>query len=649
MIALGLPLLPLLTAGVLLVLRQRPGALGPVAVGGLVATAVLGAWAAAVTPAAGWRWSPVIELGLAVEGFGRVMVVLVPAIAAPIVAYAAATEERGRTRLLTLMLVFVGAMLLLVAAADFLTLLIAWELVGAASWALIAHGWRDPENVAAAAQAFVTTRFGDLGLYIAAGSTFAAAGSFAFASLGAAGRPALDVIAAGVVVAAAAKSAQLPFSPWLFAAMAGPTPVSALLHSATLVAAGAYVLIRLAPVLDAVPWFLPAVAGIGLATALAGGVVATVQTHAKRALAGSTSAQYGLMFVAVGAGSTAAGGAHLVAHAAVKSLLFLAAGIASRAAGTSELASMRLGRTLPGVAALSAIGALALAAVPPLGAAWTKEQVLAAAVRASGWLAAGVLAAAFLSALYAARYQLLAYGPEETDGGGPGAARPAAPQRLQRRPGRAEVASIAVLAAITVLLSGLWLPGAGPLVEAATEGMLVATGLWEIIAVLALIVAAFGLTWWLLRRGRLVGLGVRPGLQAAAADWLGLPRATALAVVEPVRTLAHSLARFDDRVVDAGIRGVAGLAALLSGLLWRRAEWSIDEAVRAVAAATMRLAAGSRVADEEAIDALVEGSARGTGTAGHASRGLQTGLVHHYYVMVVAGLATAFAVLALLS
>ena len=154
MTALVLPLFPLAVAGALLALHRWPRALGAVAVGGLIATLALGAWAAAVQPVAAWRWSGAIELGLAVEGFARVMVMLVPAITAPIVAYAAATQDEGHVRLLALMLAFVGVMLLLVTAADFLTLLIAWELVGALSWALIGHDWREPDSGASAAQAW---------------------------------------------------------------------------------------------------------------------------------------------------------------------------------------------------------------------------------------------------------------------------------------------------------------------------------------------------------------------------------------------------------------------------------------------------------------------------------------------------------------
>jgi len=643
---IALVLVPLLGAAAVVGLQRSPRIVTPVAVAVMLATLALGAWAAAAEPSFTWRWSPAIELGLRVEGFSRVMVVLVPTIAAPVIAYGGVTEEEGRVRLLALLLAFVGAMLLLVTAGDFLSLLMGWELVGAASWALIGHGWRDPDNASAAAQAFITTRFGDLGLYVAAGLTFAGSGGFAFAGLGSIDGSTRNAIAAGILLAVAAKSAQLPFSPWLFSAMAGPTAVSALLHSATMVAAGAYLLIRLSPALEPAGWFLPTVAGLGLATALAGGAVATLQTHPKRLLAGSTSAQYGLMLIAIGAGSTAAAGSQLVAHAAFKSLLFVGAGVAMHASGSSDVGRMRLGRAVPGIALLSGIGALALAAVPPLGGAWSKEEVVSAAVESSVWLGLGAFAAGFLSALYAARYQLLAYGPGDAATDHAGIAGTAAEGPWPRhRPGPVEVASLATLASITLVLSALWLPGARRVVEAATGGELPSGAVWELGAALAVIALAFGVVALLRRGDRLVTLGLPPAVQTAAGDWLGIPLAARWLVVEPVQFASQTLARFDAQVVDAGVRGTAALARLMSRLLSLRVEWTVDGVVRATARATLAVAAGSRYTDEAGVDGAVEGSARGVGVAGHSSRKLQTGLTHHYYVIVAAGMVVTVALL----
>jgi NADH-quinone oxidoreductase subunit L len=649
---------PLLAAGVVLVARRRRALLLPVAVGGSAATLAVGVWAAVVGASGAWRWGDQLGLALDVEGLGAVMVVLVPAVALPVVAYAAASlaDDRGLARLLALLLAFVGAMLVLVAAADLLTLLVAWELVGIASWALIAHDWHDPDAPPLALHAFLATRTGDLGLVAAAGVTLAVAGTSDLGALSDLGGWPAHVVAAGLLLAAAAKSAQLPFSPWLFSAMAGPTPASALLHSATMVAAGAYALARTVPLLQGAAWLPGAVAALGLATAFAGGVVASVQTDLKRALAASTSAQYGLVLVAVGAGSTAAAGAHLVTHAALKALLFLGAGVTLHAAGTLDLRSLRLGRSLPFVAGTFAVGALALAAVPPLGAARSKEDILAAAVHAGTWLGAGVLVASFLSALYAGRLALLAFGPRPA----PGGARGSNPADVGDRGGSAtpivhtsaggghlpvaERVALSGLALATLALSALWLPGAGEVVEDVTAGALVAGEAWELAASVAAVVAAAVVIALLARRGRLASLALPERVRAGAAAWLGLPALAQHLVVGPVLALSRSLAALDDRVVDAGVRAATAVAAGLSRMVAWWGERGVDGLVQGVAGMTLRSAAVSRVTDERGVDRAVEELARGTALAGHQSRRLQTGLSHHYYVMVALGLVAVVAV-----
>ena len=626
-----LPLLPLVAGGVVVLARARPGLQARVAVGSLLATLAVAGWAAAGQPSQTIAWSPAFALTVSVDGFRRLMVVLVPVVAAPIVAYAAATEPEGRTRLLTLLLAFVAGMLLLILAADFVTLLIAWELIGAVSWALIGHGWHERSNTLAATQAFVTTRLGDLGVYAAAGATFAASGSFRFDTVAAAPTPWREIVAGGVLLAAAAKSAQLPFSPWLFAAMAGPIPVSALLHSATLVAAGAYLLIILAPALEPVAWFLPAVALVGLVTALGGGVVAAAQDHAKRALAASTSAQYGLMFVAVGAGSTTAAAAQLVTHAAFKSLLFLAAGVAIHAAGSALLDRMRLGRALPVVAVAAAVGAAALAGLPPLGGAWSKEAILAGAFEASALLGAGALIASLLTALYAARLWLLAFGPGGND-------------RDVRQASSTELAALGVLAAVTVGLGALWLPAVSRGLQGIVRGELGEGAPWNLPAALAILASGTGLAVVLDRRRRLGDLGLSAPVCRTIANWLAVPRATALLADSTLR-LSALLARGDDRLIDAGVRAAARIARGVSALVSRRLELSIDNLVRASAAATLQTAVASRVADDAGVDRAVEAAGRGVGVAGHQSRRLQTGHSHQYFVIVAAGLIVIAALL----
>ena len=620
----AVPLLPAV-AGALLWGAGRGRSRAALAIGAVAAIVGALAVALAVGEASGaFGWGAGLELTLGATGLSRVMAVLVPVIAAPVAAYAAYHEpEHGLARLVGLLTAFVGAMELLVLAGDLLTLLIGWELVGVLSWALIGFEWREVAKVQSAAQAYVPTRFGDLGLFLAAGAAFTATGSMRFDQLGALTGANLDVVAAGVLVAAVAKSGQLPFSPWLFSAMAGPNPVSALLHSATMIAAGAYALARLQPALSGAGWFGPTVIGIGLATALAGGVVALVQDHAKRVLAASTSAQYGLMFVAVGAGFPGAAGGHLVTQAFFKALLFLAVGVAMQAAGTGDITRMRLGRALPVTAALALAGSLALAAVPPLGGAWTKEAIVAAAADESMALAVGVALAGMLSAAYATRLHLLAFG------------RGAVIELT--RPAPVEHAALAVLALATVALGVLWVPGSADRVAELTGGRVAEESLaLTALGIVAVIAGFLG--------GR--ALARRPvTAPAVVVDWIGIPAATRRVVVDPALAAARALAAFDGRVVDAGVRATAWIGSALGRLLARRDTLTVDAVVESIGRGAVGLAGRSSRADDRVVDGAAEGVATGVGAAGRLARRAQTGMVHHYLLGVAGGLA----VLALLA
>ncbi len=629
----SLVLLPLLTAIAVLGLRFRPRLIGLAALTGMGTEFALGGRAAALSigvPAtSSWSWGPRLALHLELTGVSRIMVVLIPMIAVPVVLYAWASfrSDPGFPRLLALLVAFVGAMELLVVAADFLTLLIAWELVGAISWALIAHEWNDPGPARAALEAFLTTRAGDLGLYAAAGLTLAASGSLRFAALASVPEPALGLIGAGVLLAAAVKSAQLPFSPWLFSAMAGPTPASALLHSATMVAAGAYALARLWQFFAPVEWFGPTVAGLGLATALAAGVVAVLQHDVKRVLAASTSAQYGLMFVAIGAGVPGAAGLHLVAHAAFKALLFLGAGMLIQAAGTGDLGRLGPDTARPRIATFFGIGILALAAVPPLGGAFTKDQILAAAAARSPWLAAGVLIAGFLSALYAARLYLLAF-------------RPAA-HRVGTPSPRGERTSIAALASLCLALSVLWIPGVASAASTLAGGRLIRSGSWELPASLLTVALAAWIAWVACRHNALLTFTLRDETRRRVANWLGIPVLATRLVVSPAIRMARALGAFDDRAVDAGVRAAVGVASGLSRALAWWGERTADGLVRGIASLTLNAATSSRTADDRGVDAAVEGTASGIRRAGGWARALQTGLAHQYYIIAAIGTVVA--------
>lgn len=631
-----LPVLtPLIGGIVILAFRRRPVAARWMSVVVMVFAMVAAAVVAGSQATGEWTWGGGLDLAVSVTDFGRVMVVLVPVVGFAVIGFAAADSghDRAIVKLLVLLTWFVAAMELLVIAADFLTLLIGWELVGAFSWALIGHEWRDPDRPRSAREAFVTTRFGDLGIYVAAGAIFAATGSLRYSDLMSASPGWLALVAGGLVLAAAAKSAQVPFSPWLFSAMAGPSPVSALLHSATMVAAGAYILIRLQPTLSTVSWFAPIVVGIGLVTALAGGMVALAQQDLKKALAGSTSAQYGLMLIAVGAGFTVAAAGHLTAHALFKSLLFLGAGVAFHARGTLDLGKLRLGTALPSVAVLFGIGALALAAVPPLGAAFTKEAVLAGAFQSGLWVGVGSAAAGLLSTLYAARLHMLAYGPGPTG-------------EIHVPPRRGEMAALGLLAGLTLILGILWLPGGDALLEKMSGGAIVSpttaeTALsWGLVA-LGLIVVA--VAW---RRGKLVTLGLPPGMRTFIAGWWGLPTAARVLVVDPVSSMGRWLFDTDRNVIARMAGGVAASAEFMSGVLKQAVERAIDAFVWGIGRGTIAGAAMSRMVDDRGVDGTVERMASGIGEAGTQSRRTQSGMSYHYYTMMMIGLMVLIAVAA---
>ncbi len=564
---------------------------------------------------------------------------LVAVVGLAVVSYALGYgEAAGRARLVGLLVSFVGAMELLLVAGDFVTLLVGWELVGAVSWGLIAHHWRHGA-AAPANQAFLATRVGDLGLFLAASAAFAATGSLRFSALPAARSSGLvAVVVAGVLLAAVAKSAQLPFSPWLFSAMAGPTPASALLHSATMVAAGAYLLARLQPFLDTAAWFGPVTIAIGLTTALAGGIVAMAQPEAKKLLAASTSAQYGLMFVAVGAGYPAVAIAHLIAHGLFKALLFVSAGEAIDASGTPDLAGMRLGRRLPAVAALSAVGALALAAVPPLGAAWTKEQIVGSAGEVAPWLAALVIIAGGLSALYATRFHLVAFGRHgaTTDDRGPASVAGST----------SAYAALGLLAAGSLALGLLWTPWGQDRFLDVTGGSLPAGGGWELAGSLALVAVAICAAVVLDRRGRLVTPVLAPPGQRVGR-WFDLASLSETTVVAPTLALARAAARFDDRVVDAGVRGAARVGTALAGGLARGDDRVVDAGIRGVARFGTWLSRQLDRVGEVGIDGAVRGLARLTGSAGRDSRRLQSGQAHQYYAGIAIGLLVLVAAMVL--
>ncbi len=598
--------LPLAVGALLAVAGRRVDRVAPLG-GVLTAAAVLalaGA-AAVVRPSADAPLVAGIRAGLAVDALSALMVVTVAAATLAVLVYAVGEAELRTGRFVGGILLFAGAMLVTVTATTLAVLLMAWEVMGAASWALIGYRWREPQRVRAGHTAFLTTRAADLGLYLAAGAALAGGvDTLELSALGSARGPWLHVLAAGVVAAALGKSAQLPFSFWLSRAMAGPSPVSALLHSATMVAAGAYLLLRLVPLLDATGWAAALVAWVGAGTALLLGLVAAAQADLKQLLAASTCAQIGFMVLAAGVGTVAGGAAQLVAHAATKSLLFLAAGAWLYALGTKRLGGLRgAARRFPLVGVSFTVGAAALAGLPPLSLWVTKDAVLAAAGEQSGALYAVGLAAAAVSAVYSVKAVWYVWQPA-----------PAQPGPVEQEPAGAVTAPmrppLVVLAVLAATL-GVPLLGAGPLaVEPAPDAAELAVS-----AVVA--VAAAAMTWRLAAR-----VSARVSAPRPPAGWLGLEAAVHTGLVRPVLALARTLAGFDDRVLDRAVDAAARGTRAVARALDRRGELSVDGVVRGVAAAARAL--------------------------GGLARRPQTGQLHQYYAQAAAALAVLAMVLIVL-
>ncbi|MFD5318866.1 NADH-quinone oxidoreductase subunit L [Streptomyces sp. NPDC127098] len=605
----GLPL----AGGALLALAGRAAdrVAAPLAVGTAGLVTGLAALAAVGRPRVEAPLLAGLPVRLAVDGLSAFLVVTVAAVTWLILGFCAGefARDAARARFFGLMLLFSGAMMTTVTAVSLPVLLMAWEVMGAASWALIGYWWHDPDRVRAADTAFLTTRAADLGLYLAAGAAFAGAptASLALADLPAAAEPWRSLATAGVVLAALGKSAQLPFSFWLSHAMRGPAPVSALLHSATMVAAGGYLLLRAGPLLDASGWGGPLVAWTGAATAVALGLVALAQTDLKQLLAASSCAQVGLLVLAAGVGSRAGGVLQLMSHAAAKSLAFLVAGAWLAALGGQALSGLRgaARRGPPGTGVAFTVALAALAGLPPLALWAAKDVLLAAALADSPWLYAAGLVATALAAGYGARALWFVW----RDAGG------ATVGRLSRPAG-------ATLALLTLACLGLTFAALPPL------GGKVATVLggpeagavrgWEWVVSGAVAVAGASAAWAWGDRAPPVPAGARRRL----VDWLGLERVARAVLVAPVVRLADALARFDDLVLHRAVTGAAR--------------------------ATGRLAlATERVGERRLFGAAVAGVAAGCAGLGRLARRPQTGLLHHYLAQAVAVLAAAAVVLLL--
>ena len=431
LLSLLLPALSFLVLAIAAPFRQmgRPAAIFSIFCTGGSLIAAVAAWrahAGADVSRLLWEWLPadgqvLATVGVLADADSTIMLTLVALVAFLVqlysLGYLSDETPPALGRYYAYQSLFAFSMMALVLAPNFVQLFIAWELVGLCSYLLIGFWYQKPEAARAAVKAFWVTKAGDVGLLIGIVLLWRQAGTFDFfemrllAESGALSLAGLSLITFLVYLGAVGKSAQFPLHVWLPDAMEGPTPVSALIHAATMVTAGVYLLRRTDWLFALTPDVLLVVAWIGALTALLAAVLACVQQDIKRVLAYSTVSQLGYMMAAIGAGFSSAGFFHLLTHGLFKALLFLGAGAVIHAVHSNDLPQMGgLARRMPQTAIVFLVGTLSLAGLPLFGGFLSKEEILGA-VLAGGHTVpfAMLLIVAFLTAFYMFRVVFLTF------------------------------------------------------------------------------------------------------------------------------------------------------------------------------------------------------------------------------------------------
>ncbi|MEA2641666.1 MAG: NADH-quinone oxidoreductase subunit [Chloroflexota bacterium] len=442
-----IPLLPLISFALIAFgLRRSPAASGWVTalavLGSLIlslsifAQALGGGCVQSVCIDQSYDWiplvgSPSLAIGIRVDALTALMLVVVTSVSFLVQVYSTGYMRHGAdddpvetngyarsyARYFASMSLFTFSMLGLVLANSLLTIYLFWEGVGLCSYLLIGHWHWRPEAAAAAKKAFLVTRLGDFGFLLGILYLFSQAHTFQFdqlaqmAASGLIGGTALTIAMLLIFCGAAGKSAQFPLHVWLPDAMEGPTPVSALIHAATMVAAGVYLMARVFPLLVHSDLALQIVATIGAFTAIFAASMGLVATDIKRVMAYSTISQLGYMMLGIGVGAATAGVFHLFNHAFFKALLFLGAGSVIHLVNSNEMfASMGgLRRYRPVTMLTMWIAALSLAGIPPFSGFWSKDEILAAAATRAMPLYLAALVTVFMTAFYMGRVMFVTF------------------------------------------------------------------------------------------------------------------------------------------------------------------------------------------------------------------------------------------------
>lgn len=525
-----------------------------------------------------FSWIPVgsfqVDAAFLIDPLSLVFLLLITGVGSLIHIYAIGymSHDEGRARFFGYFNLFIAAMILLVLANNYLVLYVGWEGVGLASYLLIGFYYNRPEAATAAKKAFIANRVGDVGLSIAIMLMFAYFGttSFAgvFAHINGAGAGVIAAIALMLLLGACGKSGQFPLQTWLPDAMAGPTPVSALIHAATMVTAGVYLIARSSPIFNESQAARTVVVIIGAITLLYGCVCAFGQDDLKKVLAYSTVSQIGYMFLAVGLGPGyyALGILHLLAHGFFKAALFLSAGSVMHA--MNDRIDMRrfggLARVMPWTYGVFLAGYLALLGVPPFAGFWTKDKIIEAAFDkggTSGWvLGFAALIGAGLTAAYMTRALLMTFH---------GARRWEDDVHPHEAPG-IMVAPMAVLALLAVVGGYLLIVGGGVKHWLSTA---VGAGATEeahtidpyLLSVVTIVVVIIGiaLSWLIFGRQEVPAVApVGSRVTVAARKNLYADAFNEAVLMRPGQWLTRALVYFDNKGVDGLVNG---LAAALGG------------------------------------------------------------------------------------
>ena len=589
-----------------------------------------------------WTWFQFgngfkLEFGMNYDFLAGIMFVVVTAISLMVHIYSTSYmhDDRRYTWFYAALSLFTASMLFLVIANNLMQMMVGWEGVGVCSYFLIGHFWEETENSSAAIKAFITTRIGDVGFLFGIFVLFVAAGTFNIgelnhlAEVGEIGGTILTVGALLLFMGAVGKSAQFPLHVWLPDAMAGPTPVSALIHAATMVVAGIYLVGRMFPLFEHAGAALDVVAIIAAITMLIAALLALVQDDIKKVLAYSTISQLGYMMAALGVGAYTAAIFHLFTHAMFKALLFLGAGSVIHGVHSNNMSDMGgLRKYMPHTFRTFLIGSLALAGIFPFAGFFSKDEIIGGALRAandatqiSAWIVfISAMLVAFLTALYMTRAMVKTfYGdyrghgtPHESDG--------------------AMVTPLWILAIASVTVGFLGLPVIGPFADwihaPGEEHHGFSTGYNIILP--AISVGLAGVAIW---------LGIQLfHKQRWKVDILSSPFAWAYRFVENKYYL-------DDLYLN-------GVVHPTQYPLAAAAYWSnmhiLDGIVNGTATLTV---GGSKLVydkiDQGLIDGAVNGSAGLTGLTGGILKYIQSGNVQRYAAVLFGAVALFVAVFAL--